>query len=181
MRRLKRIGRYLVTHRRAALEYKYESKPTEVYVECDSDFGGDIETRRSTTGLVVMVGGHCLRTQSSLQSTVSLSSGEAEYYAAVQGAAAGLGLAALMSDWGVKLSVAIGVDSSAACGITNRRGIGRIRHIATRWLWLQERVASKEVRVQKISTDANRADALTKGLSADRLRDLCRAMGLRDV
>ena len=176
--RLKRVGRYLLGNRRAWLVFKSERMPPFVYVEADSDFAGDLVTRKSTTGVCVMLGSHCLRTAGNLQSTVSLSSGEAENYAAVQGAAAGLGMAALFADWGIQLKVVLGTDSSAARGLSSRRGIGKVRHIETRFLWLQERVASRAVQIWKIAGEKNRADALTKALTGDRLRELCNAMGL---
>ena len=60
-----------------------------------------------------MIGKHTIRTYSSTQTTVSLSSGEAEYYGLVKGAAAGLGQQAIMSDYGVDLPVRLWSDSSA--------------------------------------------------------------------
>ena len=58
---------------------------------CDSDFGGCLTTRKSITGLRLIVGQHCLKHSSNLQSTVSLSSGEAEYYALIKASSAGMG------------------------------------------------------------------------------------------
>ena len=87
-----------------------------------------------------MIGSHCLRTYSSTQSTVSLSSGEAECYGLVKGGAAGLGHQAIMNDYGVDLPVRLWTDSSAALGISKRSGLGKIRHLATHTLWLQEKV-----------------------------------------
>jgi len=45
-------------------------------------------------------------------------------------------------------------------------------------LWLQERVARREIIIEKISTDENRADLLTKCLSAKRRLKLIEAMGM---
>ena len=69
-------------------------------------------------------------------------------------------------------------DSAAARGMASRRGIGRVRHVSTRYLWLQERVARQEGRILKIPGERNRADALTKSVPAPRLLHLCGAMGL---
>ena len=104
--------------------------------------------------MVGMFGDHCIKTQSSLQSTVSLGSGESEYYAAVQGAAVGLGVCALLDDWRVpvRVTIVIATDSTAAMGFASRRGLGKLRHVSTRYLWLQERVARKEVHVEKVHT-----------------------------
>jgi hypothetical protein len=160
--------------------FKPQPLPVSVRVEVDSDHAGDLVTRRSTTGVVCMFGGHCIKTQSSLQSTVSLSSGESEYYAAVQGAAVGLGVRALLEDWRipVKVALVVATDSTAALGFASRRGLGRLRHVSTRYLWLQERVARREVHIEKVHTSVNRADVLTKPTAAPRASQLIGDMGI---
>ena len=78
-----------------------------------------------------MIGQHCIRTWSSTQPSVTLSSGEAEYYGLVKAAGAGLGHQALMHDLEVDLPVRAWTDSSAALGIATRSGLGKIRHLET--------------------------------------------------
>ena len=125
-----------------------------------------------------MIGAHCLRTYSSTQSTVSLSSGEAEYYGLVKGAAAGLGHQAIMSDYGVDLPVRLWTDSSAALGISKRSGLGKIRHLATHTLWLQEKVRTKAVEVRKVKGEENPADLFTKHLpSKEKVHNLVKMFG----
>ena len=87
-----------------------------------------------------MIGSHTIRTYSSTQTLVSLFSAEAEYYGIVKGAAAGLGHQAIVNDYGVDMPVRLWSDSSAALGIAKRSGLGRIRHLDTHTLWLQEKV-----------------------------------------
>ena len=53
---------------------------------CDSDWAQDIDTRRSVTGYVFLLCGAAISWQSKRQHTVTLSSVEAEYQAAVQAA-----------------------------------------------------------------------------------------------
>ena len=77
------------------------------------------------------LGTHTVKTWASTQASVALSSGEAEYSAAVKGCSQALGFAALLSDLGVPdLPVEAQCDSSAAIGIANRTGLGKVRHIA---------------------------------------------------
>ena len=57
-------------------------------------------------------------------------------------------------------------DASAAIGISNRVGVGKVRHIEVNQLWLQEKVAMKKFVINKVPTDSNLADALTKGVDA---------------
>ena len=56
-------------------------------------------------------------------------------------------------------------DSSAAKGICKRRGIGKIRHLHTPLLWIQGKVASKEIMTKKIDGKTNTADIGTKVLT----------------
>ena len=60
------------------------------------------------------------------------------------------------------MQIVIKTDASAAKGITNRVGLGKLRHLETNLLWIQERVASSEIIVEKVPGITNIADALTK-------------------
>ena len=113
----------------------------EINNYCDSDHAGCLLTRKSTSGIVCMAGRHCVKHASKLQSTIALSSGESEYYVAVKAAALGLSQKALLADWGIKVSITALSDSSAARGTASRSGLGKLRHVQTRFLWLQERAA----------------------------------------
>ena len=46
--------------------------------------------------------------------------------------------------------VTVGSDSSAAIGISSRSGVGKVRHIATRYLWVQDAVREKQIMLKKI-------------------------------
>lgn len=162
--KLKRLGRYLLGKMRV-VQYFYpqaEFRTPRVYT--DSDHAGCLKTRKSTTGIVLCTGRHCLKHSSNLQSTVSLSSGESEFYAMVKAAAVGLGAQAMFADWGLKVDVRVLSDSSAARGICSRRGLGKTRHVQTRYLWIQEKVSNKEIRVEAGHTQSNLADLCTKPL-----------------
>ena len=126
-----------------------------------------------------MLGSHATKTQSVLQSTVSLSSGESEYYAAVQGSATGFGLRSLLADWLVHVALKVASDSSAARGLASKRGLSKTRHIATRYLWLQEKVRKKELELTVVSTERNRGFFVTKALAGPRFSLLARRIGLR--
>jgi hypothetical protein len=72
-----------------------------------------------------------------------------------------------MADWKLSPSVVLKLktDSSAAQGFCNRKGLGRQRHVSTRFLWLQDKVARKEIRIEKVGTADQLADLLTKSMS----------------
>ena len=125
-----------------------------------------------------MIGQHCLRTWSSTQPSVTLSSGEAEYYGLVKAAGAGLGHQSLMSDLNLQLPVRAWTDSSAALGIASRSGLGKLRHLETHTLWLQEKVRTGAIMVKKVRGEVNPADIFTKHLpSREKVHQLMTLFG----
>ena len=112
------------------------------------------------------MGGHLLTHWSRTQSCVSLSSGEAELNAMLKAASEGLCLKYLLQEIGEERELHLRGDSSAAQGTLNRLGSGRVKHLQTRQLWLQEKVFAGEVTVEKIVRSVNWADALTHPWSA---------------
>ena len=111
-----------------------------------------------------MNGTHCLKTWSTTQNKASLSSGEAEYYALVKCGCETLGLQSVMADLGIRTICVMRTDSTAAKGITNRRGHGKVKHLQTCELWLQEVARDKRIEIQKVGTKENPADLTTKHL-----------------
>ena len=107
-----------------------------------------------------------LRSTSTTQAVISLSSGEAEFYSAVKAASIGLGVVALMRDMGISHSKSflLRVDSTACLGMAGRKGAGRVRHIHTPCLWLQRAVAEGLVELEKVDGKINPADLGTKAL-----------------
>ena len=126
----------------------------------------------------MMLGGHVLRTWSSTQASISLSSGEAEFYGVVRAAGAALGHQSLMEDMGYKLPVRVWTDSSAAMGVCHRQGLGRLRHIETQSLWVQQKVRNDSIELRKVRGEANPADMFTNYLpSRDKVESLVRLFG----
>ena len=80
-----------------------------------------------------------------------------------------IGLRSVFADLGIILNIDLLTDSSAAKGIANRRGLGKVRHLETNQLWIQERVAKGDITVHKVAGVDNLADALTKYVTKDEL------------
>ena len=127
--------------------------------------------------MVARLGQHTLKQSSNLQSTVSLSSGESEYYGLVKGSQTGLGIQALFADWGLTLSLEVLSDSSAARGHVQRRGLGKMRHIQTRYLWVQERVGEGHLKIACVPGAKNTSDILTKSVSGPQLWTHMKTLG----
>ena len=93
---------------------------------------------------------------------LALSSGEAELCAVTKAAAEGLGIRALLQDFGFDARLELHSDATAAIGMCKRLGLGRVRHLAVADLWLQQRVKSGELTLHKVLGKENPADILTK-------------------
>ena len=159
---LKRLIRYLIRYPDFAQVFKAQRTPERLVIQVDNDHAGDTVTRKSTTGMIAFYGQHVLKHSSNVQSTIALSTGESEYYALVKGGSTGLGIQSLLADYGINAAVTIESDSNAAKGTVNRVGLGKARHIQTRYLWLQERVAENHLKVVHVPGKQNRSDVLTK-------------------
>ena len=134
-----------------------------------------------------MLGAHLIKSWSSTQASISLSSGAAEFYGVVKASGVALGYQALLKDVGLKLPIRVWTDSTATIGICGRQGLGKLRHVDTQCLWIQQRVRDGSVELCKVRGDENPADLFTKHLtSRDKIHGLldlfgCRYRGGRSV
>ena len=85
----------------------------------------------------------------------------------MKGAGEGLGAVSLAKDLDIEVGLDVKADSSAAIGICRRSGIGKIRHLATGQLWVQERLREGDFRLFKYPGQQNPADIFTKPLPKD--------------
>ena len=114
-----------------------------------------------------------MKSWSKTQASVALSSGEAEYISMVKGAVEGFGVQSLAADLGWHLKLRLWVDSAAATSIASRKGVGKVRHLEVRHLWLQEAVRRGSI------GKVNPADALTKPQSGAELARLASLVGVQ--
>ena len=128
-----------------------------------------------------MRGKHLIRHWSLTQSTVTLSSAEAELGGITKGASLSMGLRSIAHDLGFAWDITLLTDSTAAVGICRRRGLGKIRHLAAADLWVQDRLRCKDFRLLKVLGTENVADMLTKHVPRPVLCKHVSNMGLRQV
>ena len=165
-RKLKRLAKYLVKHPRMIQKYNMQEPIDTVKVYSDSDWAGCRKTRKSTSGGAVMIGNHCVRSWSKSQATIALSSAEAELIAIVKSTSEGIGMTSLLRDIGRSSKVQVYADASAALGIVARKGVGKVRHLDTSMLWIQQKELKNSVEFLKVHGVVNPADLMTKHLSA---------------
>ena len=177
-KKLKRLCRYLAGLPRLVYRYKWQDMPDRIDVFVDTDFAGCKETRRSTSGGTVMLGDCCVKHWSKTQTTIALSSGEAELSGIAAGTAQALGIQSLMRDMGWIVKVVIHSDATAAIGIARRKGLGKIRHLDVSDLWIQDMIRSKRVDLVKVLGTENMADVLTKYVDRTSMLRALDKMGL---
>lgn len=81
---------------------------------------------------------------------MALSSCEAEHNSSLKGAIEGLNAQRLANDVGDNPRLELRTDASAARGVIIRQGVGKIRHLNIKQLWLQETVAAGELVITNI-------------------------------
>jgi hypothetical protein len=142
---------------------------TELAGYVDAAHATDLVTRRSITGLVFMFCGGPLAYKSKIQSTVSTSSTEAEFLAAVHAAKIAKYLRSILLELGYPQlgPTTLFEDNAAAILMVNaNRPTPRARHIDIQHFALQEWKAAKEIVLSHIPGVVNSADSLTKSLGS---------------
>ena len=171
---VKRSIKYLKGKPRVAIRYQFQEESDKIVVFTDSDWAGDVKTRKSTRGGVVCRGSYTISWWCKLQSNIALSSCEAELNASLKGAVEGLNVQRIAAASGDELPLILKTDASAARGVLMRQGVGKVRHLQLKRLWLQENVAAGGAKIPRVE---NYADALTHPWSAHDL-PFWEAMGI---
>ena len=126
----------------------------------------------------MFLGKHLIKSWSSTQQVMALSSGEAELYGMLKGATQTKGLFSMMADFGEKVAATVCSHASAAIGIAHRQGLGKTRHIEVQYLWIQHEVKEGKLTVKKVGTNNNNpADLLTKAINGEKLTKYLAEMG----
>ena len=169
------------------VEERRDGRPYELELYSDSDWASCKVTRRSTSSGLIFLNGCCIHSHSRAQTSISLSSMEAEILAAtsllVEGIMVKQFLQFLLGDDGglgnnQQVQMRLWLDSTSAQSFFNRLGPGRAKHLSTRLLWSQQAMRRKWFLVERVSTHENPADLNTKPLSRERREFLMKKIGL---
>jgi transposase InsO family protein len=178
-----RIIQYLKKTRLTGLTFNKNNK-TEIHGFCDSDWAGDADDNKSTTGWVFLLAGGAVSWQSKKQKSTAQSSCEAEYYAAGMAGNEVSWLSSFLGELGFQPASPIIVysDSQSAMNLAaNPVWHEKSKHIATKWGAIRELIYDKILLLLKIKTDFQIADSLTKAVPGPKVI-ICRdGMGLTDL
>ena len=125
-----------------------------------------------------MVGRNNIKHWSKTQTTIALSSGEAELNGIGAGIAMGMGVQSICRDLGYHYDLRVHTDATAAIGIARRRGMGKIRHLDTADLWVQEKIRTGRVELLKVPGQENPADVFTKYVDKGLMSKMLTKMGM---
>ncbi|XP_052134024.1 secreted RxLR effector protein 161-like [Oryza glaberrima] len=181
---VKRILRYVAGTVDFGCYYKRMETPPELVGYCDADMAGDVDTRKSTSGVVFFLGANPVSWQSIKQKVVALSSCEAEYKAATTAACHRIWLALLLGE--IKQeepeSFKLLVDNKSVIALSKNPVFhDRSKHITTRYHFIRECMEDGRAQVEFIGTDGQIADILTKALGRVRFQELRAHIGVVEV
>ncbi len=140
---------------------------------------GDGPSRRSTSGGIIIYLGVVVLSYSRTQPVVALSTCEAELLALGTATQEGLFVKHMLAEAGIDAPLRVRTDSSAAKAVCQRRGVGRMKHLEVRHLWLQDAYRRGDYVLDTVKSEDNVADGMTKRLAGARHRYLCDLLGLR--
>ena len=178
---LKCVLRYLKGTAHFKLKLGGTDKDVSLIGWTDSDWAGDVDTRRSVGGFSFEVAGGFISWSSKKQPTVALSTIESEYMAAANATREAIWLRILLTDLGYpQVSASIVYGDNQGCISLTRNPIAHshAKHIDIRHHFIRERIENKEVDLQYCSTKEMIADIFTKPLARETFVKFRAALGV---
>ena len=143
------------------------SKDFKLVGYSDSDWAGDTNDRKSITGFVFYMGDTTFTWTSKKQPIVTLSTCEAEYIVATSNVCHAIWLRNFLNELQMLQDEAtkIFVDNKSTLALAKNPILrDRSKHIDTRYHFIQECIARKEVHLEFVKSHDQVADILTKPL-----------------
>ncbi|GKB53012.1 retrovirus-related pol polyprotein from transposon TNT 1-94 [Tanacetum coccineum] len=178
---VKRIFRYIKGTMHLGLWYP-KGSGIETIVYADSDHAGDYVDRKSTSGVCTFMG--CCLTSwfSKKQTALAISTTEAEYVSAGKACQQALWMKQALVDYGIRLdNIPIMCDNKGAIDLSkNPVQHSRTKHIEIRHHFLRDNVQKGNISIEKVSSEDNIADILTKPLKREPFNYLRLGLGMME-
>ena len=183
---VKRILRYLKGTKNLGIKYSAEPQSelqgnsNIFYGYADAAFA-NIDDYKSTSGYVFIVGGGAITWRSKKQTTITLSSTEAEYIALSEAGREACWLRSLYEELGyiqTAPNLIKGDNDGSIAMARNPQFHKRSKHIAIRWHWVRNLVQDNQIVIESCRDPEQTADILTKGLSRPKHQKHVKEMGL---
>ncbi|BAT89814.1 hypothetical protein VIGAN_06088500, partial [Vigna angularis var. angularis] len=157
---------------------------TNVVAYSDSDFAGDLDDRRSTSGSVFLLGFGAVSWSSKKQPIVTLSTTEAEYIAAASCACQCVWIKRILEKLGLneQNSTLILCDNNSTIQLSKNPVFhGKSKHIDIRFHFLRDLVKDGVVRMSYCKSQIQIADIMTKPLKLDQFLKLRSMLGMIEI
>ena len=161
-----------------------KGRDEELVAYTDSDYAGDLEDRKSTSGYVFLLSSGAVSWTSKKQPMVSLSTTEAEFIAAASCACQAIWLRRVLEKLGQKQEEAVTVfcDSNSAIKLSKNPVMhGRTKHIDVRFHFLRELTKDGSVELVHCSSEDQLADVMTKPLKLEQFLKLRKYLGVCSI
>ena len=179
----KRILRYLQGTKDFGLFYKKGEK-SDLIGFFDSDYAGDQDDRKSTSGYVFILGTGVISWSSRKQKIVTLSTSEEEFVAATACACQAIWLRKILEELRFKQKGAtiIFCDNNSAIKLSKNPVLhGRSKHIDVKYYFLRDLNNEGTVELQYCRSEDQLADIFTKPLRSLPFQKLRRLMGINTM
>jgi hypothetical protein len=176
-----RLLRYIAGTTNYGLLYTNDGGELDLLGYSDSGMSGDVDGRKSTSGVIFFLGGNPMSWQSQKQKVVALSSCEAEYIAGAAAACQAMWLKRLLGDvLGVKISTPkLKMDNQSAIELSKNPVFhDRSKHIDVKFHFIRECVGNGDIELKFAGTQEQLADILTKPLAKERFQQLREKIGV---
>lgn len=180
---IKRIMRYLKGTMEYGIWYKKEER-AELVGYTDSDYAGDVEDSKSTSGYVFMMSGGAVAWSSRKQPIVTLSTTEVEYVAAATCACQAIWMGRVLQEIGYEQDgeMTLFCDNTSTIKLSKNAVMhGRSKHIRVRYHFLRKLTKEGAVKLFYCSTEEQLADIMTKPLKMATFQKIREAFGMRTL
>ena len=179
MNAIKRIIKYVGGTCDYGLFYSKESNLSLASFS-DSDWAGNADDGKSTTGGCFYVGANLVACMSKKQNFVSLSIAEAEYITAGSCCSQLFWMKKVLTDYGISQgTMVVYCDNSSAIDISkNPMQHSKTKHIKIRYYFIRDFVERKIVCLEYIPIERQNADIFTKPLDRSKFETLRQVIGV---
>ncbi len=163
--KLKRVMRYLNGTRNYGIKFNKGGGKSELTTYVDSSYGADKHKGRSITGYVTYLANGPIYWKSHMQSTVADSINTAEYIGLYEAAVSVIGTSNLLMEMGMDKHIPIIYEDNDGARrlATNGMRQKKARHLDIKHHYVQSLCESGDIRIERVPTDEQPADLLTKG------------------
>lgn len=152
---------------------------------CDSDYAGEVDTRRSTSGLVFMANNGPISWGSTRQTCIAQSTTEAEYVSLNEAAREAVWLRRFMNGINcqqlqpTKLYCDNQMSAFRLAG--NPELHKKTKHIEVKYHYVREQQQKEEIKIEYVPTNQQTVDFLTEPLAVVTFREMIERLGVKEA